>query len=385
MRRRSTRIAGVLATALACAAAGAPAALAAPQEPAPEAQAAALLDDTLAGLTVQQQQLQELLAALRGGLAPTGAALTPVRDLLYEVAGTQGLPVATQTLIRQIADLLGAAPAGEPLDPNLLSSVSTLLRDVAATGGMPPATAGLLTDLADVLSDDGVTGLTGQVLSLPPQLVDDLDALLTALQDGDSPTGTLLAPVADLLEDVAGTPGLTAPTPTLLRQLANAIDGSGGEVDPLLAGQASRALRTIGATPGLTPRERIVIERIATILAQQSPSGARAATRRDRAVIKRIRVNRARTRIVVRIACPRSAPATCATRVTARLGERKAARAKRARIAAGRTKVVRLRMLRRARVASMSDGGRLRVRVVTRFDTRRFAHVKVKTLKPRRG
>lgn len=391
MRRRSRMIAGALSAALACVAGAAPGALAAQQgSSAPNAQAAGLLDgldETLGGLLSggQQQQIQGLLGTLGGGQAPTGDALTPLHDLLYDVAATPSLPPATQQLIRQVADLLASAPAGQPLDPSLLAQVATLLRDLAATPDLPPEAAALLEQLAGLLAGGGGDpGLPVDALALVPATIDALDGLITSLENGRQPTGTLLAPVAELLDDVAATPGLTAPLSDLLQQLAGLIRGTTGELDPLLAGQVDRVLTTIANTPGLTPEQRTVIERTATLIGQSAGAGARAqaATKRDRAVIKRVRVNRTRTRIAVRIACPRRAPATCATRVTARLGRRKAAQPKRVRIAAGASKVVRLRMVRAARAASARQGGRLRVRVVTRFGMQRFADAKAVRVKP---
>ncbi|HMJ03517.1 MAG TPA: hypothetical protein VK506_11275 [Conexibacter sp.] len=396
MPRRSRMIAGALSAALACGAGVAPGALAAQQGTgAPSAQAAGLLDgldDALGGLLGggQQQQLQGVTGALGGGQAPTGALLAPVRDLLYDVADTPSLPAGTAHLIRQVADLLASAPDGQPLDPGLLAPVETLLRDLAATPDVPPATADLLTELADLIGGaggGGTPGLPVEALSVVPQTIDELDQLITSLEDGAQPTGTLLAPVADLLNQAADAEGLSGPVAGLLRELANLIRGTTGELDPLLAGQVERVLSTIANTPGLTTEQRSVIERTATLIGQGGASSASrravVATKRDRAVIKRVRVNRARTRIVVRIACPRRAPATCATRVTARLAGRKAANPKRVRIAAGRSKVVRLRMVRAARAAGARQGGRLRVRVVTTLGTRRFADAKAVQVKPR--
>ncbi len=358
MRRRSRMVAGALTAALACAAGAAPSAAAAP----PPAQAAA------------------------GGL------LEPVHDALYDVADTPGLPPETQELVRRVADLL-ATPTGQPLDPSLLAPVEQLLRDLAATPELSPALADVLTDLADVIGGaggaGGTPGLPVEALEVVPQTIDELDQLLTSLSDGAAPTGTLLEPVARLFDEVAATPSLAAPLPELLRELAGLIRGTTGELDPLLANQVERVLSTVAETRGLTPEQRTIIERTATLIGQAGASRAASrraviATKRDRAVVKRIRVNRARTRIAVRIACPRRAPATCATRVSATLAGRKAANPKRVRIAAGRSKVVRLRMVRAARAANARQGGRLRVRAVTRFGTRSFADAKAVRVSARR-
>ncbi|MFL5816470.1 MAG: hypothetical protein ACJ76L_02605 [Conexibacter sp.] len=384
MRRRSTRIAGALTVALACAAAAAPATQAAePTDAAPAAQASALtgtlgatLGDLL-GSGTERQQLQSLLTQLQSGQAPTGAQLAPLQDLLVQLAATPALPADVQALVAQVAALLGSGPAGEALDPALLMPVATLLRDLAGTSGVPADASTLLNQLADLLDGSGAApGLPVDALTLPPALINSLRELLNALEQGRQPTGTLLAPVGDLLDTAAAAPGLPAPVATLLGQLADSLEGTSGSLDPLLADQVSYALDSVASTRGLSPGQRTTIERISTFVSSRtgatSGGKARTATKRDRAVIKRIRVNRDRTRVGVRIACPKSAPSVCATTVTAKLGARKAARGKHVRIAAGRAKVVRLKMASAARSASVRHGGRLRVRVVTVFGSRRF-------------
>jgi hypothetical protein len=378
-----------LTAALACAALAAPLAQA-ETRPTADASATVTLGPTLDGLLgtdAERQSLQDLLVRLQSGQAATSATLAPLQDVLAQLAATPGLPPDVQTLIAQLAALLGSGPAGQPLDRALLMPVATLLRDLAGSSGVPADAADLLTDLADLLDGDGsVAGLPIDALALPPALVERLGDLLTALERGEQPTGTALAPVRDLLDEVAATPGLPASLSSLLSGLGDSLDSTSGEIDPLIADQVAYALDTIASTPGLSSGERATIERIATFVSSRSgtpTAGARRATKRDRAIIKRIRVNRARTRIGIRIACPRSAPATCATTVTAKLGTRKAARGKHVRIGAGHSKVVRLQVVRRARAVSANRGGRLRVRVVTAFGRQRFASTKAVKVKAR--
>ncbi|HEV7774420.1 MAG TPA: hypothetical protein VGO48_14160 [Conexibacter sp.] len=395
MRRRSTRIAGALTVALACTAAAAPMAQAAhPADTAPAAPASALTDTlgttlgNLLGSGSERQQLQDLLTQLQSGQAPTGAQVAPLQDLLIQLAATPALPADVQALIAQLAGLLGSGPAGEPLDPALLMPVATLLRDLAGTSGVPADASALLKEIADLLDGSGAApGLPVDALTLPPALIDSLRELLNALEQGQQPTGTLLAPVGDLLDTAAATPQLPESLAALLSQLADALEGTSGSLDPLLADQVSYALDSIASTPGLSPGQSTTIERISTFVSTRTGASAgakaRTATKRDRAVIKRIRVNKARTRVGVRIACPSSAPTTCATTVTAKLGTRKAARGKHVRIAAGRAKLVRLKIVSAARTASVRQGGRLRVRVVTAFGSQRFAATKAVKLKAR--
>jgi hypothetical protein len=380
-----------LTAALASAALAAPAAHAASQ-PTADASATVTLGTSLASLlggAAGQAPLQTLLGQLQAGQAPTGATLAPLQDVLLRLAATPGLPADVQALVAQLAALLGSAPAGQPLDPALLTPVATLLHDLAGTSGVPSDVAALLGNLADLLDGDGTAApLPVDALTLPPALIDRLGDLLRALEGGQQPTGTALAPVSDLLDAVAATPQLPDALSSLLGGVADSVRGTSGALDPLVADQVDHALNAIAATPGLSSTDRATIERISTFVAARGGSstaaGARKATKRDRAVVKRIRVNRARTRIGVRIACPRSAPATCATTVTATLAGRKAARGKHVRVGAGRSKLVRLRMVRTARSASARHGGRLKVRAATAFGTQRFASAKTVKLKARR-
>lgn len=390
MRRHPRRIATTLTAALACAALAAPVAHA-DQQPTADASATVTLGATLDGLLggdAAQAPLQDLLTGLQGGQAPTASALAPLQDVLLHLAATPGLPADVRTLVAQLAGLLGAAPSGQPLDPALLGPVATLLRDLGGTSGVPSDVATLLNQLADLLDGNGTpSALPVDALALPPAVVDRLGDLLRELEQGGEPTGTALEPVSDLLDAVAATPQLPKQLAGLLGATSDSLRRTGGELDPLIADQTRYALRSIAATPGLTPSERTTIERIATFVSSSGgasgSTGTRKATKRDGAVIKRVRVNRARTRVGIRIACPRSAPRTCATKVTAKLSGRKAAHGKRVRIAAGRSKVVRLRLLPAARTASARHGGRLRVRVETAFGSQRFVATKAVRVRAR--
>ena len=194
--------------------------------PPPAARTSALSDllgttlGDLLGGAPQRQQLQDAAGALQGGALPTGALLAPLQDLLVQLAGTPGLPAESQGLIAQVAALLGSTPADQPLDAHLLAPVTTLLRDLAATDGVPSETATLVRNLADLLDGDGTTpALPLETLGeLPPALIEQLRQLLTALEDGQQPTGTLLAPVGDLLGSVAAEPELPASLASLLQQ-----------------------------------------------------------------------------------------------------------------------------------------------------------------------
>lgn len=399
MRVRSRTATTAVTLALACGvgATAAPAAEAAqqPGNSAPQAQASGLLDGLgglLGGLLGSggSQPLEDLLGILRGGQTPTSGLLQPVTDLLDQLAATPGLPPTVAELLRDVTALLGGLPSGQPLDPALLAPIEALLRDLAGTAGLPAAASSLLNQLAGVLGGGSGGGdllaLPVNILRLVPATIDELDGLVSALIDSERPTGALLAPVARLFDEVAvSVPG---PLGELLREVAAALlRGTSGEIDPLLIGQIRRLLTMIGNTPGVTVEQRSVIERVTTLLTQAAASNnapkpaAILATKRDRAVIKRVNVDPSRNRVGLRVKCPQRAPSTCVVRVTARFAGRKAANPKSTRIGAGRSKVVRLRLLKKARSASIRRGGKLRIRVVTRFGTQSFSFDKLLKLR----
>jgi hypothetical protein len=111
----------------------------------------------------------------------------------------------------------------------------------------------------------------------------------------------------------------------------------------------STILSLIGNTPGVPDSTKTVIERIASsmnssaqsqistnggTLASGAGAKARIATTHDKAVIKVVRVNRARTIVSARIACPKAGLATCVTSSRVLRGSTHATAAKRVRLRA---------------------------------------------------
>jgi hypothetical protein len=359
-----------------------------------------LLGQLLGG--TEQNQLQQLLNGLLGGQAPTPEALAPLTDILRRLGATQGLPADVQQLVQQLTGLLQNGGLRDPLSGGLLAPVAELLRQLAATQGLPAAAAQLLTQLADVLGNRaGGAGLpiVGD-LGLDGNARGGLQTVLDSLLRGGQPTGALLAPIIPLLRQIAAAPGLPAPLQSLIDQLIDTIQRTTGALDPLVTSQLSTVLSLLGNTPGVSRETRTIIERTTTALTSQTPAGGtgggggggggstggtggggsggtptttgrRAATARDRAVVKKVTVNRARTVASIRVACPSSAPATCATTLSAKVRGKRAAAAKSTRIGAGRSKVVKLRLTRAAR-RSLRAGGKVSVTATTRFGTQRF-------------
>ena len=361
---------------------------------------------TLLGGT-EQNQLQQLLNGLLGGQAPTPEALAPLTDILRRLGATQGLPADVQQLVQQLTGLLQNGGLRDPLSGGLLLPVAELLRQLAATQGLPAAAAQLLDQLADVLAGRaGGAGLpiVGE-LGLDDSLLGGLQGVLDGLLRGGQPTGALLAPIIPLLRQIAAAPGLPPALQSLVNQLIDTIQRTTGALDPLITSQLSTVLSLLGNTPGISRETRTIIERTTTALTTQTPAGGggggggatggtggggtpvtpgrRAATARDRAVVKKVTVNRARTIASVRVACPRSAPATCATTVGAKVRNKRAAAAKSTRIGAGKSKVVKLRLTRAAR-RSLRGGGRIAVTVTTRFGAQKFTATGTATVRKAR-
>ena len=352
-----------------------------------------LLGQLLGG--TEQNQLQQLLNGLLGGQAPTPEALAPLTDILRRLGATQGLPADVQELVQQLTGLLQNGGLRDPLSGGLLAPVAELLRQLATTQGLPAAASQLLNQLADVLAGRaGGAGLpiVGD-LGLDGNLLGGLQTVLDGLLRGGQPSGQLLAPIIPLLRQIAAAPGLPPALQSLVNQLIDTIQRTSGALDPLITSQLSTVLSLLGNTPGVSRETRTIIERTTTALTTQTPAGGgggstggaggggsggtptpagrRAATARDRAVVKKVTVNRARTVASIRVACPRSAPATCATTLGAKVRGKRAAAAKSTRIGAGKSKVVKLRLTRAARRA-LRGGGKVSVTATTRFGTQRF-------------
>ncbi|HST41363.1 MAG TPA: hypothetical protein VLK58_17730 [Conexibacter sp.] len=406
----------------------APPAIAAAQAPTPPDsgyQTRGLLDDLLgtvgdllSGLLGQreQDQLAGLLGLLQGGSAPTTELLRPLTDILDQLGGSSGLPLPTRDLINQVTGLLQSGRAGEELAPALLAPVADLLRQLAGTDGLPAPAAGLLTQLADLLAGAGSgAGLPLDDLNLLPDVIDGLNRVLVGLETGNgTPTADLLAQLIPLLRQVAA-----APLPQALRDLVNQLiellENTTGSLDPLLTTQISTVLRLIGNTPGVDRETRTIIERTTTILDRSTGAGAggsggagggggtngtgngtgtggtggtgltvrRAATARDKAVIKRVGVNKKKTIASVRIACPSGAPAVCSTTLRAAVAG-KSSKVITTRIGQNTSKLVKLKLTKKATKQLKRRGGSVSVVATTAFGTQKFsakATLKVKKTK----
>ncbi|MDW5595170.1 hypothetical protein VSS74_12535 [Conexibacter stalactiti] len=412
----------------------APPAIAAAQAPTPPDsgyQTRGLLDDLLGtvgdllgGLlgAREQDQLAELLGLLQGGAAPTTELLRPLTDILDQLGGSSGLPLPTRDLVDQLTGLLQSGRAGEQLAPALLAPVANLLRQLAAADGLPDPAESLLNQLAGVLDGAGSgAGLPLDDLDLLPDVIDGLNRVLTGLTSGNgTPTADLLAPLIPLLRQVAA-----APLPEALRDLVNQLiemlGNTTGALDPLLTTQISTVLRLVGNTPGVDRETRTIIERTTTILDRATSAGAggsggagggggsgggtsngngtgaggtggtgltvrRAATARDKAVIKRVAVNKQKTVASVRIACPSSAPAVCSTTLRAAVAG-KSSKAATTRIGQSKSKLVKLKLTKKATKQLKRRGGSVSVVATTAFGTQKFsakATLKVKKAKARR-
>lgn len=406
----------------------APPAIAAAQAPSPsEYETRGLLDDLLGNVGdllggllggSQQNQLTALIQQLTalGGANPTGDTLRPLTDLLTQLGGAQGLPLDTRQLIDQITGLLNAGGGDVPLDDGLLAPVANLVRQLAATEGVPDAAANLLNQVADLLSSRDA-GLPLDSLDLLPSVIDGLNRALIGLERaGGTPTADLLQPLIPLLDQVARTAGLPVPLRELINQVIDLLRNATGALDPLLSTQVSTILDLIGNTPGVSRETRTVIERTTQILNNSTPGAGgqggsggqggqgggsngggtgtggtglsvrRAATARDKAVIKRVAVNRQKTVTSVRIACPSGAPAVCSTTLRAAVAG-KSSKTATTRIGQGKSKLVKLKLTKKATRQLKRRGGKVTVVATTKFGTKSFqakATLSVKKAKARR-
>jgi uncharacterized protein (UPF0147 family) len=392
----------------------APPAIAAAQAPSPaEYQTRGLLDDLLGNVgdllggllgSSQQNQLTALIQQLTGlgGTNPSADLLRPLTDLLNQLGGAQGLPLDTRALIDQVTSLLEGG-GRTPLDDGLLAPVANLLRQLAATRGLPEVAANLLNQLADLLSSRGA-GLPLDNLDLLPAVIDGLNRALSDLtRAGGTPTADLLQPLIPLLDQVARTAGLPQPLRDLINQVIDLLRSTTGAIDPLLSTQISTILGLIGNTPGVSRETRTVIERTVQILNTTTPGAGgqggaggsggqggsanggggggtggtglsirRAATARDKAVIKRVAVNRQRTVASVRIACPSGAPAVCSTSLRAAVSGR-SSKTVATRIGQGTSKLVKLKLTKAATRQLKRRGGKVTVVATTRFGSSSFS------------
>lgn len=400
----------------------APPAIAAAQAPStPPYQTRGLLDGLLGGLgdvlgnllgSSQQAQLTQLLGILQGlpgGTNPSSDVLRPLTDILTQLGGASGLPVPTRDLVAQLTALLNSGRAGVPLDGSLLAPVANLLRQLAATDGLPTAVTQLLDSLADVLAGNGTSGLPIGSLDLLPDVINGLNDTLNGLLRGNgTPTADLLAPLIPLLRQVAATDGIPQALRDLINQLIETLSSTTGALDPLLTSQLSTVLSLIANTPGVSRETRTTIERTTTILNNATPAGTgaggaggsggsggssggtgtgtgaggggtggtgltlrRAATTRDKAVVKRVAINKQRTIASVRIACPKAAPAVCATTLRAAVSG-KTSKAVSTRIGQNTSKLVKLKLTRAATKQLKRSGGKIAVSATTAFGTKKF-------------
>ncbi|MDO8213969.1 hypothetical protein [Conexibacter sp. CPCC 206217] len=430
--QRFSRSAAGLSVAVLATASIAPQAVAAAQAP-PAVHSSSVVDDllgldlggVLAGLLggTQQDQLSQLRDLLQSGTDPTGADLAPLSDVLTQLGGTSGLPVDVQALLQRIVGLLDAGGT-TPLDPGLLAPVGALLQQLALTDGLPAPVAQLLDQLGDALVGDGTAGLPiAGALALPPAVVQALDEVLQSLESGGEPTGALLQPLIPLLQEIAGAPGLPPALSDLINELIDTLQETTGALNPLATRQLSSVLDLVGNTAGVDTITRTTIDRTTSILDRAAaagttgtrgpagppgPSGApgatvvvpggsgsaapaapqaRKATTRDKAVVKKVVLNRKRTIASVTIACPKSAPAVCTVTAGARLrGKLAVRRTLTTRIGANKAKVAKLRLTAASARALRRRGGTVKVNLSTRFGTQKFAAsktTKVARVKPK--
>jgi hypothetical protein len=317
----------------------APAALAAGAPPSPAVAQRGLFDgiadltpslvDVLTTLTtnptavLSPATIQTVLDGLVG--LADGAAADVLELLAPEtVAGLLGGVLGTVTELAQ-----GATGTATPATAEVEAALGELQ---ALLVGGPPTTQEGIDALTSILGH--VSTLLGlpEILALP--VVDDLVLTLKALG------GSLPAPLADAVTGVLD--AVAGPTPA--------------GVDPVLAA----ALGLLGLAAGRTPAPATSPPGSAT------PAAGPTTTKVPRARIASVRLNRARTRVTVRIACPASAPAAgCRVITSVKLRGKAAKVSRRVTVRRGATRTLKAKVPAALAKRVRRSGGRVLVRVGT--------------------
>ncbi len=274
-----------------------------------------------------------LLGSLAGGAAPTATDLAALTTLLGSLQGEPGVEAI-------LAQLHGGASLME------LPALGDLLQSLAATPGVPAPLAALLNPIAATLGGEVLTGLPSAT-SLAP--------LLALVQGGGVPTGGDLSSVLALLDAVkaqlpAGEAGAIDallgslgpnPSPAALAplgQLLQLLAGAPGVPAPL-----SATLTQLGVSLGAIPKPAAASAGAAPAAAQPvlAPSGsfapvARAAAPGPKAAVKAVKVDKGRTRLTVSVKCPAGRGA-CTSIVYALRGGKLVSAAQTIAIPAGKT------------------------------------------------
>ncbi|HEX6389078.1 MAG TPA: hypothetical protein VFZ89_06525 [Solirubrobacteraceae bacterium] len=242
------------------------------------------LTDVLKGLldTSALSQLTSLTGVLNGGGDASSSALAPVTDLLQDLAA--GDP-ANAASLNEVAALTQAGSGGQLATP-FLEPVAAMLGQLAGLNGLTGDQVSALTSLQSALNaiiaggqaTDAVAGLPLGNLPLDSTQLLALGDLLSTLQGGTASSPQLLAPVSDLLDNVAGTSGLPAPIAEVMTSVSGELRSS-SSLDADLLKQVGQLLNAIAATPGVPAEAGALLGQLSGLLGSPgTPTGTTPTT-----------------------------------------------------------------------------------------------------------
>lgn len=358
---------------------------------APAAQAqAGLLDGLLVGgattpATTTPSPAQ--VTALVTQLLPTAPAL-PGTDLTTAVTNllAGGVPGNLGTLQEVLPDLSAALTGG-----SATGLVEELLSQGLPTASIVPLVDQLLTGVADPSAT--VTAVVGQLLGAGlPTDATALSGVLAALQGGALPTGSLLSPVAGVLDTLAQNDALPAEVRATIAGLSTSVrSAAGGVVGTDVLTQVGGLLGTVGGALGtsspvkdalsglaglLPPRTSTTTTRpttttttipVATPVAAAAPKRAAVNLEDVTATVSQLKLDRARKVLKAKVACPKKAFVPCTVKAAASVDGLRSGRAAKTTLQAGASKVVAFKLPTTKTKKLGRRGGRLTVKATTTY------------------
>lgn len=345
---------------------------------------------------------------LGGGSTPTPTAVSPstVTNLVtqLQLLGTPGT-VGGQSLTTVVNELLeGGLPA-------TVGAVQTVLPDLTsalAPGGTPTALVGQLLSqgvsavaiipivdqlLATVADPTGaVNAVVGQLLAVGlPTDTTALSGVLAALQGGALPTGTLLAPVAGVLDALAANEALPAEVRATVAGLSTTVKATGDSVlGTDLLEQVSGILGTVGGALGTGSATGGLLGGLAGLLPPKATTTAKPTTTTPvtspvtttptapgkrgtldlkdlTAVVSSLKVDKARKVAKIKVSCPARSFVPCTVKTAASVDGLRSGKAVKTTLKAGQAKTLSIKLPSTKTRKLSRRGGRLSVRAVTSY------------------
>lgn len=342
------------------------------------------------------------LGSLAGGSGSTAtAAISP--SLLNQLSTITGLPVGqvtpivdgllaggvTPDVLTNVLPELTSAVAN-PADPTAL--VQDLLAQGVATASIVSLVDGLLGSVADPTG--AVNAVIAQLLAVGlPADTTALSGVLAALQGGALPTGSLLGPVAGVLDALAVNQALPADVRGTLAGLSTTVKAAGDGVLPTdVLEQVSGVLGAVGGALGPSSSTGGLLGGLAGLLPPKSSTTTTTQTKpgvtttttpgatpgapvrrgtlnlKDlTATVSSLKVDKARRVARVKVSCPARSFVPCTVKTAASVDGLRSGKAVKTTLKAGRSKVVSFKLPATKARKLGRRGGKLSVRAVTSY------------------